>query len=114
MSELPTFSFVTPSFNRARRVEQMAKSVTNHNYHSVCIEDGCWIGAGVIMLGGVTIGPKAVIGAGSVVTYDIPARSTAVGNPSRVIKRWDLVLCSGHLVGQALEKEDARGTSETA
>lgn len=53
----------------------------------VMIEDGCWIGGGVIILPGVTIGQKSVIGAGSVVTKDIPANSLAVGNPCRVIRK---------------------------
>ena len=53
----------------------------------VMIEDGCWIGGGVIILPGVTIGQKCVIGAGSVVTKDIPANSLAVGNPCRVIRK---------------------------
>ena len=48
-----------------------------------------WIGAGVIILPGVTIGNNVVIGAGSVVTKNIPAYSLAVGNPCRVIKRID-------------------------
>ena len=53
----------------------------------VTIEDGCWIGGGVIILPGVTIGQKSAIGAGSVVTKDIPANSLAVGNPCRVIRK---------------------------
>jgi len=53
---------------------------------SVTIEDGCWIGGGVIILPGVTIGQGSVIGAGSVVTKNIPANSLAVGNPCRVIR----------------------------
>lgn len=48
---------------------------------------GCWIGANVVVLPGVTIGDGTVIGAGSVVTKDIPANVVAVGNPCRVIKR---------------------------
>ena len=48
-----------------------------------------WIGAGAIILPGVTIGNNVVIGAGSVVTKNIPAYSLAVGNPCRVIKRID-------------------------
>ena len=51
------------------------------------LADGCWIGGGVIILPGVTIGQKCVIGAGSVVTKDIPANSLAVGNPCRVIRK---------------------------
>ncbi|PKF62176.1 sugar O-acetyltransferase [Psychromonas sp. psych-6C06] len=50
------------------------------------IGDNVWIGAGSIVLGGVTIGSRSVIGAGSVVTKDIPSDVIAVGNPCRVIK----------------------------
>ena len=46
----------------------------------------CWLGAGVIVMPGVTIGDDTVIGAGSVVTKDIPAGVVAVGNPCRVIR----------------------------
>lgn len=46
----------------------------------------CWIGAGVIILPGVTIGDNTVIGAGSVVTKDIPADVVAVGSPCRVLR----------------------------
>ena len=50
---------------------------------------GAWIGAGAIILPGVTIGEAAVVGAGSVVTKDVPARMVVVGNPARVIKSVD-------------------------
>ena len=46
----------------------------------------CWLGAGVIVLPGVTIGDNSVIGAGSVVTKDIPANVVAYGNPCKVIR----------------------------
>ncbi len=46
----------------------------------------CWLGAGVIVMPGVTIGDNTVIGAGSVVTKDIPANVVAVGNPCRVLR----------------------------
>ena len=52
----------------------------------VIIGDNVWICAGVIVLPGVTIGANSVIGAGSVVTRDIPPDSLAVGNPCRVIR----------------------------
>ena len=46
----------------------------------------CWIGAGVIIVPGINIEDNTVIGAGSIVTKDIPANSVAVGNPCRVIR----------------------------
>jgi maltose O-acetyltransferase len=45
-----------------------------------------WVGGGAIILPGVTIGSRAVIGAGSVVTRDVPANVFAAGNPCRVIR----------------------------
>lgn len=50
------------------------------------IGKNCWLGAGVIVLPGVTIGDNTVIGAGSVVTKDIPANVVAVGNPCKVLR----------------------------
>lgn len=52
----------------------------------VHIGKNCWIGAGAIVLPGVSVGDNSVIGAGSVVTKDIPAGVVAVGNPCRVIR----------------------------
>jgi len=50
---------------------------------------GVGLGGGVIVCPGVTIGDNCVIGAGSVVTKDIPASSLAVGNPARVLRQLD-------------------------
>ncbi len=52
----------------------------------VHIGKNCWIGAGALIMPGVTIGDNTVIGAGSVVTKDIPANVVAVGNPCRVMR----------------------------
>ncbi|GFF36967.1 putative acetyltransferase C18B11.09c [Aspergillus udagawae] len=52
--------------------------------HPVFIEDDCWIGANVVILPGVRIGQGSTIGAGSIVTKDIPPFSVAVGTPCRV------------------------------
>ena len=52
----------------------------------VRIGKNCWLGAGVIVMPGVTIGDNTVIGAGSVVTKDIPSNVGAVGNPCRVLR----------------------------
>lgn len=61
-----------------RRGTEMAKPVT--------IGDGAWLATGVIVCPGVTIGAEAVVGAGSVVTKDLPARHLGFGNPCRVIR----------------------------
>ncbi|MBQ7043112.1 MAG: sugar O-acetyltransferase [Clostridia bacterium] len=53
---------------------------------SVRIGRNCWIGAGAVIVPGVTIGDNTVIGAGSIVTKDIPANVVAVGNPCRVLR----------------------------
>ena len=52
----------------------------------ITVGDDCWLGGGVIVCPGVAIGNRSVIGAGAVVTRDIPADSVAVGNPARVIR----------------------------
>jgi galactoside O-acetyltransferase len=52
----------------------------------VRIGKNCWIGAGAIIVPGITIGDHVVIGAGSVVTKDIPSNVVAVGNPCRVLR----------------------------
>ena len=55
----------------------------------VTIGNDVWIGANCTILPGVTIGDRCVIGAGSVVTHDIPADHLAYGTPCRVIRRID-------------------------
>jgi maltose O-acetyltransferase len=50
----------------------------------ITIGRNVWIGGGAIILPGVTIGDDALLGAGSVVTRDVPAGATVVGNPARV------------------------------
>ena len=50
------------------------------------IGKNCWLGAGVIVLPGVTIGDNTVVGAGSLVTKDLPANVVAVGSPCRVLR----------------------------
>jgi acetyltransferase-like isoleucine patch superfamily enzyme len=53
----------------------------------VIIEDHVWIGSKAVILPGVRIGSRAVIGAGSIVTKDVPPRCVAAGNPARVLRR---------------------------
>ncbi|GAA4315970.1 acyltransferase [Mucilaginibacter gynuensis] len=57
----------------------------------ITVEDDCWIAANSVITAGVTIGRHSVVAAGAVVTKDIPPYSVAVGNPARVIKKYDFV-----------------------
>ena len=68
------------NFARGMRIDQQGCRST-----PVIIEDDCWLGAKVVVLPGVTIHRGAVVGAGAVVTKDLPAYSISVGVPSRVI-----------------------------
>jgi maltose O-acetyltransferase len=54
--------------------------------HPITIGDNVWLGGGVIVLPGVTIGSDTVVGAGAVVTQDLPAGVLAVGKPARVVR----------------------------
>jgi maltose O-acetyltransferase len=53
----------------------------------IVIEDGAWLGAGVIVAPGITVGADSVVGAGSVVVGDVPPLSICAGNPCRVIRQ---------------------------
>jgi serine acetyltransferase len=55
----------------------------------VRIEEGAFLGIGAVVLMGVTVGARAYVGAGAVVTEDVPARTLVVGNPARAVRRWD-------------------------
>jgi len=56
---------------------------------SIVVEDGCWIGARVTILGGVTIGKGVVVGAGALVRNDVPANSIVAGVPAKPIRCLD-------------------------
>ncbi|KRM74780.1 DapH/DapD/GlmU-related protein [Secundilactobacillus collinoides] len=69
----------------------------NHDFHhrnllickQVTLKKNCWIGADASILPGVTLGENAVVGAGAIVTHDVPDNAVVVGNPAKVIKTID-------------------------
>ena len=65
-------------YDKQRQVE-----ITEKPIH---IKQGAWIASGAIVLGGVTIGKNAVVGAGSVVTKDVPDSAVVAGNPAKLIR----------------------------
>jgi len=68
----------------SRRIDEQGVSTS-----PIVIEDDVWIGANSVILPGVTIGKHAVIGAGSVVSHNVPPYSICLGIPAKVIKQYD-------------------------
>lgn len=88
----PNCTIVTPVHPMCAEQRRIRKrnDGTMYNYEyakPVTIEDDCWLASDVTVCGGVKIGKGSVIGAGSVVTRDIPANVFAAGNPCRVIRK---------------------------
>lgn len=89
--------------NNVILAQNIVISALNHNFEDVSmtinqqgvvtdqitIENNVWIGANCSILAGVSIGEHVVVGAGSVVTKDIPPYCVVVGNPARVVKKYD-------------------------
>lgn len=92
--------------NHVILAQNIAVSGLNHRYEdpqlpihqqgvttaTIQIGDDSWIGANSVITAGIKIGKHVVVGAGSVVTKDIPDYSIAVGNPAKIIKRYDAVI----------------------
>ena len=82
-------TMIAPNVTIATAGHPVLPELREHDYQynmPVHIGRTCWIGAGAVILPGVTVGDNTVIGAGSVVTKDIPANVVAVGNPCRVLR----------------------------
>ena len=78
----PNVQFLTPT----HPLDPDARRSGLEAAEPIAVEDNVWLGGGVILLPGVTIGADTVVGAGSVVTKSLPAGVVAVGNPARVIR----------------------------
>ncbi len=74
----PNVTFTNDKYPRSKRHDI--------NFQKTVIEDGASIGAGSVILGGITIGKNAMIGAGSVVTKSVPENQLWLGNPARYIR----------------------------
>lgn len=85
-TKIASFCFII-DFNH--KFDSQNKNLVDQGYNKKAIKIGSnvWIGTHVIILPGVTIGDRAVIGAGSVVTKDVPKHSIVVGSPAKVIKK---------------------------
>lgn len=84
----PNVIIVDTDFHQHWPPEKRFQQVHSKYDKSVLIKSNVWIGMNTIILKGVTIGKNSIIGAGSVVTTDIPQNVIASGNPARVIKKF--------------------------
>ncbi len=83
-------------------------------FGTIVIEDNCQIGLGAILLPGVRVGPNSIVGAGSVVSKDIPPDSVAAGNPARVVRcidDYEKKCLEGH-IDIPLDRNEARHVLE--
>jgi acetyltransferase-like isoleucine patch superfamily enzyme len=70
----------------AKRMDRTEAGAGDGTVAPVRLQRGCYVGAGALLLPGVTVGPRAVVAAGAVVTRDVPPATVAAGVPARVIK----------------------------
>jgi acetyltransferase-like isoleucine patch superfamily enzyme len=73
------------------------------------VEEGASIGAGAVILPGVTIGARSLVGAGAVVTRDIPPNAVVAGNPARIVGQRDELACGVGIFARAYEWLDTPG-----
>lgn len=69
----------------AKRLDRTAAGAGDGTVAPVVLRRGCYLGAGCLVLPGVTVGEQAIVAAGAVVTRDVPPGATVVGNPARLI-----------------------------
>lgn len=79
-------TFTNDRYPRATTDSGDLKSEADWECQQTLVKKGASIGSGVTLLGGVTIGERAIVGAGSVVTRDVPPGAIVAGNPARILK----------------------------
>jgi UDP-2-acetamido-3-amino-2,3-dideoxy-glucuronate N-acetyltransferase len=78
-------TFINDPYPRATAADGQLQTEADWECQQTLVKRGASIGSGVTILGGITIGENAIVGAGSVVTRDVPANTTVAGNPARAL-----------------------------
>jgi acetyltransferase-like isoleucine patch superfamily enzyme len=78
-------TFINDKYPRATAADGSLQSETDWQVVKTTVERGASLGSGATILGGVTIGEYAIVGAGAVVTRDVPAGTSVAGNPARAL-----------------------------
>jgi acetyltransferase-like isoleucine patch superfamily enzyme len=79
-------TFINDRYPRATSATGQLQTDADWNCQSTLVKRGASIGSGVTLLGGITVGENSIVGAGSVVTKDVPPNTTVAGNPARILK----------------------------
>jgi UDP-2-acetamido-3-amino-2,3-dideoxy-glucuronate N-acetyltransferase len=82
-------TFINDLFPRATNASGQLQTEADWQCVPTRVQQGASVGSGATLLCGITVGPRAVIGAGSVVTRDVPADAVVAGNPARVLRMMD-------------------------
>lgn len=82
-------SFINDKYPRAVNAEGKLQSTSDWKVISTTVEEGASIGTSATVICGVTIGAYAIVGAGAVVTKDVPAKTIVAGNPAKIIRTID-------------------------
>jgi acetyltransferase-like isoleucine patch superfamily enzyme len=80
-------TFINDRHPRAVNADGTPQTEADWECQSTVVKQGASIGSGSTLLGGITIGENALVGAGSVVTKDVPPGATVAGNPARILKK---------------------------
>jgi acetyltransferase-like isoleucine patch superfamily enzyme len=78
-------TFINDKYPRATNPAGELQNKADWNCQNTLIKRGASIGSGTTLLGGITIGENAIVGAGSLVTKDVPADTTVAGNPAKIL-----------------------------
>lgn len=79
-------TFINDRYPRATTASGQLQIEADWECQSTVVKKGASIGSGATLLGGVTVGENAIVGAGSVVTKDVPSNTTVAGNPAKILR----------------------------
>ena len=79
-------NFINDKYPRATNTEGQLQTEADWTVERTLVRRGASIGTNATILGGITIGERSIVGAGSVVTHDVPDGATVAGNPARILK----------------------------
>jgi acetyltransferase-like isoleucine patch superfamily enzyme len=83
-------TFINDRYPRAINADGKLQTEADWNCQRTVVKQGATIGSGATLLGGITVGENAMIGAGSVVTKDVPPDATVAGNPARILHKFSI------------------------